>query len=115
MAEVITIDESAREVLRDLACLEAVDLMDFESFVCRGARDSAREGRDTAAFVFDLFEDLGWTVEGDRDRYEITLEPARFAAWLKIQRASSYNQEFDHKIRVIDQLLGKVAQTEAVA
>jgi hypothetical protein len=84
----IQIDGPTRAVLRGFLDFDAMELGDFESYVRHGGRSEAARRAETAAYVCELLDQLGWTGGENAIACEIEIDPDRFALWLRRQRAS---------------------------
>ncbi len=101
MAEVITIDRQARDVLCGFLESDAMDAGEFAIYVAEGDREQARTRSTTAAYVCTLLDELGWPGDDVRTSYNLGVEHDKFAHWLRRQRASTEGARRDD-VRSLD-------------
>jgi hypothetical protein len=82
----ITVDRGMRDVVRNCLRSEAFRLEHCEGVITGSDAQAAHEALDRAAHLVEMFDQLGWTDDDPRERYEITVARDSFVPWLRGHR-----------------------------
>ncbi len=82
----IAVDRGTRDVLRHCLRSEASQLEHCELVIRGSDADAAHEALARATHLVEMFDQLGWTDDDPRERFEITVPLDSFVPWLRGHR-----------------------------